>query len=764
MENENLIPYEEDRIFYNGNSNVKRDGIKIQWTREMMLEYTRCADDPQYFINNHMKVIELDRGLVPFQLRDYQSKVIDVINENRFSILLWCRQSGKTITTTSFLLWWAMFKPNQTIFVLANKGDTAREILARAVLGLENTPFYLQPGTKVLNKGSISFSNGSRILARATSSTSIRGASCVTGNTKICIKDEDNKIYYIKIDAYLRKLNQIKEDLFKNHIIYKITNIKTGKIYAGYHQTNDINDGYIGSGKSIKKAIEKYGIESFKKEILKIFKTKEEAEKYKNSFICERSAIHWFLSDISENKTKIKVLTQKGFQEFDGILDQGESDNLRRITFSDNSRIICTYDHKFLINNVGFIPASFLKPGDKLGDKYVSEIIPLEDSMRVYDLYNVKKTNSYITNGVVSHNCNVLYLDEFAFVQNAEQFYKSSYPVISSGKNTKVIVSSSAGNIGDPFQILWKGAISKTNDFTPLRVDWWEVPGRDEKWKEETIKNTSQRQFESEFGNSFYGSGLTLIDGNKLMMMRAAEPLFIERNGEMTIYEQPIPGHKYVIPVDVSQGRGQDYSTFPIIDISTRPFKQVATYRSNVISPLLLPTIIHKYANLYNEAFVIIESNDNGAVTSSILFMDLEYDNQFIDKRNGRTIPGLMMNKKVKSIGCSNLKDLIEENKLIIQDANTIRELCMFIAKGKSYEAEDGQNDDTVMSLVIFAWLTSTPFFQSLTDINIKEELYQSTIDEIMGEIVPFGIIDNGLNAHHIPEREIFAGEVWVKG
>ena len=203
-------------------------------------------------------------------------------------------------------------------------------------------------------------------------------------------------------------------------------------------------------------------------------------------------------------------------------------------------------------------------------------------------------------------------MDEFAFVERAAEFYTSTYPVVSSGKDTKVIITSTANGIGNPFHKIWEGAVQEVNEFKPFRVDWWDVPGRDEEWKKETINNTSQLQFDQEFGNTFFGTGNTLIAPECLLNLKAKRPLSYTEGGDMLIYEESRKGHQYVMCVDVCKGRGQDYSTFTVIDITARPFRQVATYRNNLISPMLYPDIIHKWAKSYNKAYVVIESNDAG--------------------------------------------------------------------------------------------------------------------------------------------------------
>ena len=160
---------------YLGNPNVKRDGIIQGWSEDTVQEYMKCMQEPEYFAKTYCKIISLDEGLVNFELYPYQDEMFKHFNNNRFSIVLACRQSGKSISSVAYLLWFAVFHSEKTIAILANKGATAREMLSRITLMLENLPFFLQPGTKALNKGSIEFSNNSRIIAAATSGSSIRG-------------------------------------------------------------------------------------------------------------------------------------------------------------------------------------------------------------------------------------------------------------------------------------------------------------------------------------------------------------------------------------------------------------------------------------------------------------------------------------------------------------------------------------------------------------------------------------------------------------
>ena len=502
---------------YLGNPHVKRDGVREEWTPEKLKEYKRCMEDPVHFCETYVKVISLDRGLVPFELYPYQQKMFGHFNENRFNIVLACRQSGKSISVCGYLLWFALFNPEKTIAVLANKGATAREMLARITLMLENIPFFLQPGTKALNKGSLEFGNNSRIIASATSGSSIRGLSV-----------------------------------------------------------------------------------------------------------------------------------------------------------------------------------------------------------------------------------NLLYLDEFAFVERAAEFYTSTYPVVSSGKDTKVIITSTANGIGNMYHTLWEGAVQGTNQFKPFRVDWWDVPGRDEKWKDETVNNTSQLQFDQEFGNTFFGTGNTLIASHILLEQRAENPETYLEGGDLLVYRKPIKDHNYVMCVDVSKGRGQDYSTFNIIDISTRPFEQVAVYRNNTISPILFPTIIEKYAKVWNEAYIIVEANDQGGVVTNGLYHDLEYENIHMESTVKADRLGVEMNRKTKRIGCSAIKDIIEAHKMKVVDAHTIQEMSTFIARGQSYSASEGNHDDLIMNLVMFGYFATSNNFEELTNVNFKEMMFHDRMKQIEEDIVPFGFIDDG--------------------
>ena len=496
---------------YLGNNLIKRAGVETQYTEEQLIEYQKCSSDPCHFIENYCQIISLDEGLVPFKLRGYQDKLINHFNDNRFSVILAARQSGKSITSCAYLLWYLLFTPEVNTAILANKGAIAREMVSRIVTMLETVPFFLQPGVKILNKGNIEFGNDSKLVAAATSSSSIRGMSI-----------------------------------------------------------------------------------------------------------------------------------------------------------------------------------------------------------------------------------NMLYLDEFAFVEDAETFYTATYPVVTSGKDSKVIITSTANGVGNMFHKIYESAVHGNSEYKSFTIGWQDVPGRDEEWKKQTIANTSEAQFEQEYGNSFLGTGNTLINADTLLGMRALDGEW-KKDG-LTVYESPKEDHNYVVTVDVSQGRGFDYSTFSIFDVSQRPFKQVCTYRDNMISPMLFPDLINKYCSRYNEALVIIENNAEGSMVATQLHYDIEYPNVFVQGMTHAKDIGITMSRKIKRVGCSTLKELLEENRLSVVDRATITELMTFVNKGSSFEADKGYHDDMVMNCVLFSWFVTTEFFTHLTDTAVKDLLYAEQQKLIEDDMLPAGV------------------------
>ena len=538
---------------YLGNANLKSAGVNINFSPEQIEEYMKCANDPLYFISNYVKIVSLDKGLVPFEPYDFQEEMIESVHKNRFVIMKCPRQSGKSTTMVSYLLHYILFNQNMSVAILANKLSTARELLGRLKLAYEYLPMWLQQGVVEWNKGSIVLENGSKALAAATSSSAVRGG---------------------------------------------------------------------------------------------------------------------------------------------------------------------------------------------------------------------------------SYNC--IMLDEFAYVpQNvAEEFFSSVYPTITSGKDTKVIIVSTPKGL-NMFYRLWVNATKKPgeegkNEYFALDVHWRDVPGRDEEWKKQTIANTSVEQFRTEFETEFLGSMHTLVAPEKLKCLVYRTPEFINNEG-LRIYQRPIPDHKYIMVVDTARGQGQDYHAFSVVDVSCIPYRVVATFRNNMLAPMLYPNAIYPIARQYNNAYTLVEINDIGGQVADILHDELEYDNIIYVSMQGRkgqvvnggfgakgsSINGVKTSTAVKRIGCSILKNLIEDTKLIVEDFNTVDELTTFVAKGDSFEAEDNHHDDLAMTLVLFSWLTTQSYFKSITGSDIRKDLYEEQIKNLEEEMTPFGFVDDGDAPAAIVDNR---GTVWRGG
>jgi hypothetical protein len=524
---------------YLGNNNLKAAGVPIEFTQEQVLEYVKVARDPVYFVRNYVKIVTVDEGLVPFSTWDFQDKMLDTFEKNRFSICKLPRQVGKTTTVGAYLLWRILFTEDYSVAILANKRSQAIDILGRIQSMYEHLPKWMQQGIVEWNKGSIKLENNSAIIASSTSSSAIRGT------------------------------------------------------------------------------------------------------------------------------------TQ-----------------------------------------------------------------------------------------------NLIYLDEFAFVPNniQEEFFTSVFPTISSGKTSKVIITSTPNGM-NLFYKLWVDSEEGRNDYERVEINWSDVPGRDEKWREETIRNTSEEQFRQEFECEFLGSTNTLIHPTKLRTMTFRTPLY-EKN-DFKCYEEPQKNHNYVIVVDTSRGLGRDYSAYVVFDITEYPYRGVGMYRSKNISPMLYPDVVFNAAKKYNDAFVLIEINDIGEQVASILFYDFEYENLFrASQKNGlqyitsgygggRSQLGVRTTKSVKRLGCSTLKDIVEQDKLIFEDYDYISELSNFVQIKESYEADEGFNDDIVMCTVLFGWLIRQEFFKELTDSDLRKRLYEENQQMIEEEVLPFGFLDDGHDDDGIVEVDI---------
>ena len=527
---------------YLGNQLLKPTNVPEQFTKHEVQEYVKCRDSIVYFLKNYVQVIHVDKGLVPFDLYDYQEDLINIIDNNRYVIVKSARQSGKSVTSLGYILHYILFNKTKIVGMLANKASTSRELLGRLQTAYQHLPKFLQQGIVEWNKGNLELENGSKIIASSTSSSAIRG-----------------------------------------------------------------------------------------------------------------------------------------------------------------------------------------------------------------------------------YSFSLLFLDEFAFVQRtiADAFIKSVYPTISSGKDTKIIMVSTPNGY-NLFYKFWNDAVEGNNQFKTFKIHWTSIPDRDQEWRRKIISDIGEEAFRQEYEADFLGSSNTLISYEKLQELSYSSPIFSK--DDLDVYEEPEMGRIYALTVDTARGQGLDYSTFSVFDTTEVPYKIVAKYRNNTVAPLLFPNIINIIGKKYNDAYILVESNDIGAQVADVLHHDLEYENlltvswygrhgQQISSGHNKDISyGVRTTKQVKKIGCSNLKSLVEEDKLLIPDYDIISELTTFVTNGDTFAAEDGSNDDLVTTLVLFGWLVDQSYFKELSNQNIREKLYQNKMDTIDDMTTPFGIIDDGLNDVYERDAE---GDLW---
>lgn len=538
----------EDFRGYLGSSTIKRSNVPIEWTPERIEEFMKCRDDPLYFARNYVYVVNVDEGKILIDPYDYQEEIVRAVQENRRVVAELARQSGKTTAIVIFVIWYIIFHNDKVVAILANKADTAREILGRVQLAYELLPAWLQQGVVEWNKGSFELENGSKVLAGTTSSSSIRGRSI-----------------------------------------------------------------------------------------------------------------------------------------------------------------------------------------------------------------------------------NVLVVDECAHIPNFPDFYASVFPTISSGKTTKVVLISTVNGLNH-FYTITSRARRGENDYKLISVPWNRVPGRDEKWRQETLAgmNYDYEKFAQEFENQYLGSSGTLIAGWKLKELVGQVPMH-ESEG-VRQYEEPREGRLYVGVADTSRGKGMDYSALQILDVTEMPYRQVCTFHDNMSTTADFASAVNRLGKLYNNAGLLVELNDMGQAVADTLYHDFEYENMFFTESAGSkgkkvtqaygsqgktTEYGVTTSKTVKSVGCSMMKLLIEQNQLLINDTETIEELSRFSKKGNSYEAEEGYHDDLVMCLVLFAWLSDQQLFKEMTDINTLMQLRERTEDQMVESLTPFGFIDDG--TREIDEDVLQSGDKFDK-
>lgn len=373
--------------------------------------------------------------------------------------------------------------------------------------------------------------------------------------------------------------------------------------------------------------------------------------------------------------------------------------------------------------------------------------IELENGSKVF-------TAATTASGIRSKSVNLLYIDEAAIIPNliAESFFTSVYPTISAGKTTKILITSTPLGYNH-FWKFWNDAENGRNDFKSMFIPYWKIPGRDEVWAEEQRRQLGEIKFNQEVLCKFLGSALTLIKADIIAQM-SPSPYVFQKDG-LDVIHPPEENHIYTLIADVARGLDQDYSAFSVVDVTEVPYRISAKYRNNTVSPMFYPSIIEKVGREYNNAFVLVEQNTSDQVTD-ILYNELEYENMLFVNRTtkgqivsggfggGKTQLGIYTDKAVKRRGCMNLKTLIEEKKLLVNDFDTISEISTFIESKGSFAADDGYHDDLVMTLVLFAWLSTQPYFKELTDVNMRTVIYEKQIQAIEEQLTPFGFMSDG--------------------
>jgi hypothetical protein len=363
--------------------------------------------------------------------------------------------------------------------------------------------------------------------------------------------------------------------------------------------------------------------------------------------------------------------------------------------------------------------------------------------------------SSTSSSAVRGSSYNFLMLDEFAFVpeQIAEEFFTSVYPTITSGKTSKTVIVSTPNGL-NLFYKMWQNAKNGKSEFVPVEAHWWQVPGRDEKFKETTIKNTSERQWISEYECQFLGSQETLIRPSKIASLAFQTPIMESEDG-LAIYENPKKGNIYATLVDSSRAIGQDYNAMVVVDVTAMPYRVVARYRNNTIPIPVFPNLIKNIAEKYNESYILVEINDTGQQVADILKDELEYENiitiSIKGKKGqkvgegfggGRTYNGIKMSSQVKKAGCSVIKEMIEGDKLIVNDFDIIAEISTYVSRAGSYEAQEGYNDDLVACLVMFGWLTTQEYFKDLVNLDVRKRLFEEKLKKLEEDLTPFGFFD----------------------
>lgn len=369
--------------------------------------------------------------------------------------------------------------------------------------------------------------------------------------------------------------------------------------------------------------------------------------------------------------------------------------------------------------------------------------------------------------GTRGMSANFVYIDEASRIEQWEEFSMSVLPTVSSGKTTKIVMTSTPNGLNyfyDYFENAKKPIDQGGNGWAWQEVMWYDVPGRDEAWRLNAMAelNNDPDKFAQEHCCQFMGSSGTLISGWKLkeLLKNITLPVYKEANFHQ--FESPIKGIEYVLIADVSAGKGLDYSAFHIISVSNLPYKQVATFKDNLISPMDYVSIMHMTAKHFNNAYILVETNNMGVEIVNRLWDDFEYENIFYTVASGRAGKklagggeakdrGIITSKPIRDIGCSMLKLLVESNKLVLNDLRSVSELTTFSKKHNhsiKYEAEEGKTDDLVMGLVLFGWMTNQTLFKNISTTSVFQQMRDVSQQQLEKTLLPIGMVDDGRDEH----------------
>lgn len=730
---------------YLSNPNLKAVGVPVAFTQEQVEEYQRCAADCDYFVQHYVKIVHVDRGLIPFELFDFQRSIIrSFVQENKVIVRL-PRQMGKCFDVNTIITvkdtntgiidkmtigeFYAQISKNTTISTTKKDSRTTETIYRE---GRGNRLRDMSLLSYDFNRPDISYQSNSQDFPERVCETSPPSfTELFTETIRTSEGEQESSISTMSplSDRVTRKF--VESFCLSNFEIWTDTGWKP---ISAVHKTVPYQEWILVTekGKRLVCAdthivFRENGKEVFVKNLLPDDVILTDAGVERVCSIQETSTYN-HMYDVTVESEDHRFYTN-------GILSHNTTTTaaffLWYILFHDDkvcailankaatareilSRIKLAYEHLPLWLQQGVV-------------EWNKGSIALENGSRVL----AAATSS---SGIRGYSLSLVFLDEFAHVHNniAEEFFTSIFPTISSGKDTKILIASTPNGLNH-FYKFWVDAEEKRNGFVPLYFSWNAHPDRDHEWMEKQLQVLGDVKFRQEVLCDFLGSSDTLISGAALSKLVYHVPLRTEQH--LDVYEDPIDHHTYVITCDVSHGLDQDASAFSVFDVTTVPYKQVAKYHNATIPPLLLPTILSNVGTTYNRAFILVELNDVGTQVAESLHHDLEYENLFrtegFQQRGAkvtagfkrRVLMGLRMTEPVKRIGCSNLKTLIERDKLQIHDFATISELSTFTQQGNTYKADEGYHDDLAMTLVLFGWLASQKYFREANNTDIRQTL-----------------------------------------